>query len=382
MIHSKRQRGADADVDIPIIDLDDCFPQSSGRKGIVMPDSTDYLLNELAQGEALVPAARGVRPSEPQSYLVKRLENITQQLQHEKAARTPPEGGLAEERNSADIVVKIRVVTHDGEPVDELPLRLMLHQPVSGALKLAASVFSVNTEGATVVFDTLPVELSKTPDELGVCAQDVLEITLAKPVASSGAQAQQQQQQQQQRAPMKGMPVAFVLQNSSGRVRIEMGTQDSFQVLFDLYCQRQRYRPSDVSVYFDGEALPLSRTPTDLDLDGEEIFDVRVKLGPDGQPVLLAEAPCASGSGESSAADQSGPRITLWVQSKEVKQQFAVLRSKKLKDLAAAFRQRNAGILESQSLRFMFDGLEISPNQTFDDLDIEDNEIIDVIIGK
>lgn len=55
---------------------------------------------------------------------------------------------------------------------------------------------------------------------------------------------------------------------------------ETFETVLKKYCEKRELEFSNHIIEFDGEKVNLQETPIDLDIEGEEIFDVRRSSNP------------------------------------------------------------------------------------------------------
>lgn len=59
---------------------------------------------------------------------------------------------------------------------------------------------------------------------------------------------------------------------------VKMSKLDNFKTAISILCEQINFTPDQISLSFDGDAIALNDTPVDLEFDGGEILDCRVKI--------------------------------------------------------------------------------------------------------
>lgn len=60
-------------------------------------------------------------------------------------------------------------------------------------------------------------------------------------------------------------------------IALKVSRVESFESCIKTLCKQVDFKPAQFSLEFDGEALGFTDTPMDLDFEGGEIVDCRIK---------------------------------------------------------------------------------------------------------
>ncbi|XP_062214666.1 uncharacterized protein LOC133915491 isoform X2 [Phragmites australis] len=71
--------------------------------------------------------------------------------------------------------------------------------------------------------------------------------------------------------------IIISIQDKDGQQQIRVYKDDKFDKLFKAYAKKAKLNPSDLTFVFDGDKINPSSTPEDLDLEDDDMIEVRHK---------------------------------------------------------------------------------------------------------
>lgn len=72
--------------------------------------------------------------------------------------------------------------------------------------------------------------------------------------------------------------IRVIFQTEDGRksrIKFLISKSEKFGDVLKKYCEKRALPKANYIIEFDGERVEMSATPVDLDLDGDEVFDVK-----------------------------------------------------------------------------------------------------------
>eukprot|EP01113_Clastostelium_recurvatum_P002649 TRINITY_DN11122_c0_g1_i2.p1 TRINITY_DN11122_c0_g1~~TRINITY_DN11122_c0_g1_i2.p1 ORF type:complete len:405 (+),score=116.88 TRINITY_DN11122_c0_g1_i2:50-1216(+) len=204
--------------------------------------------------------------------------------------------------------------------------------------------------------------------------------------------------------------------NNEPPVQFKVLRSDTFGPFFQKYCRYKKINdPQHLVFKWMGMKLDSKSSPASMDMGETETIDVTYTYAAKPPPSLFPSEPVSSSASSSSSTNTPSstssstststttsapvsstpaaaaaaaapsapdvPRIVLKVRLDGETYKFKIKRDDLLKKLLLGLTERVPGI-NLDKLKLTFDGLPLPQNETPDDLDMDDNDIIDGFLAK
>lgn len=152
---------------------------------------------------------------------------------------------------------------------------------------------------------------------------------------------------------------------------IGIGKTSEFSKLMADFCAAQGIVPSSVVFIYKASLLHPEQTPESVGMEEGDAIEV----------IFLEDYNKNGGNIPSTSSNESSEHISLNVVGQSGSEIFFKIKKKtKFKKLIDAYCQRQA--VEPLSVRFLYDGVRIQPDQTPESLEMEDGDIIDAVLQQ
>jgi len=181
--------------------------------------------------------------------------------------------------------------------------------------------------------------------------------------------------------------VLFSVYSSSAQphIKFRLLKTDGFEKLSQAFCSCNKYPPDSGVLKWYGITLDKKQTPIDFDMSGEErvdfVFNSEVQKTP-AQHELAQELP--KNVNPTPSVPNHNPAvandaIVLKLRRGENIQKFRIKKTDNVRKLIGGYCTRQK--LDSSKVSLRFDGRPLSPSETPNENDMEDDDLIDVEIS-
>lgn len=157
---------------------------------------------------------------------------------------------------------------------------------------------------------------------------------------------------------------------------------DNFLKMKTKFAEVYGITAKSIKFIFDGQPLKDSETADDIDMEDDNMIDVKIPIDMYSNAVIHADNLLKNRAGGSSNADNSNAAGLLKIKTRvngKHEWKWKISPSDAFSKMKTKFCEIYGG-LPAKSVKFVFDGEVLKETQTADDLDMEDDNIIDVKI--
>ncbi|XP_047059543.1 uncharacterized protein LOC124666240 [Lolium rigidum] len=159
--------------------------------------------------------------------------------------------------------------------------------------------------------------------------------------------------------------ILIMIQGKDVQQPFRVCKDEKFDKLFKAYAKKNNLDSSNLTFVFDGVKMNPASTPQDLDLEDEDLIEVRYKPA---EPVIHKPT--------EPHVKKAREIIPITIQGKAGKHQFRVYKDDKFDKLFNAYAKKVQ--LSPSDLTFTFDGDKLNSASTPQDHDLEDDDMIEV----
>lgn len=73
------------------------------------------------------------------------------------------------------------------------------------------------------------------------------------------------------------IPIKFQSDKWKKPIILKISRVDTFKAVIKILCEQISFQPDQISLSFDGDIIEVNSTPMDLDFEGDEIVDCKIR---------------------------------------------------------------------------------------------------------
>ncbi|XP_048563647.1 uncharacterized protein LOC125544115 isoform X1 [Triticum urartu] len=196
------------------------------------------------------------------------FEKVVETVKKDMAAKKPPEPIVLDDPTESETKkskekICIMVQEKDGRQ----QFRVCKDEKFDKLFKAYAKKVQVSPSDLTFVFDGDKINPASTPQDLDLEDEDMIEVH-HKPTLGKPAEAYVKKSREK---------ILIMIQDKDVKLQFRVYKDEKFDKLFKVYAKKVQLKPSDLIFIFDGDKINSASTPQDLDLENDDMIEVRHK---------------------------------------------------------------------------------------------------------
>ncbi|XP_044353274.1 NFATC2-interacting protein isoform X1 [Triticum aestivum] len=196
------------------------------------------------------------------------FQKVVENVKKDMLAKKPPEPIVLDEPTEIETKkskekICIMIQEKDGRQ----QFRVSKDEKFDKLFKAYAKKVQLSSSDLTFVFDGDKINPASTPQDLDLEDEDMIEVhhkpTLDKPAEACVKKSREK--------------ILIMIQDEDVKLQFRIYKDEKLDKLFKVYAKKVQQSPSDLIFIFDGDKINSATTPQDLDLENDDMIEVRHK---------------------------------------------------------------------------------------------------------